>query len=201
MRKLLVASALVLTVNAFAVAQRPEGAPGGPGGPGGGRGFMPPNPLLEALDTNKDGEISAEEIANAVASLKALDKNGDGKLTGEEIRPAFRGFGQPGGPGTPGGPGGALSPEAMLARWMEQDKNGDGKLSAEELGDRGPRMLEAADTNKDGLLDKAELEAYGRQMMERFRGGQGGPGGRGNRPPGEGGARPEGGNRPQRPEA
>ncbi len=36
---------------------------------------------MEALDTNHDGELSAEEIANAPASLKKLDKNGDGKLT------------------------------------------------------------------------------------------------------------------------
>lgn len=40
-----------------------------------------------ALDLNHDGELSADEIAHASASLLALDKNGDGKLDREELRP------------------------------------------------------------------------------------------------------------------
>jgi hypothetical protein len=48
----------------------------------------PPSPLMQALDTNHDGVIDADEIANAPAALKTLDKNGDGKLTPDELRPA-----------------------------------------------------------------------------------------------------------------
>src|ERR1700691_4734156 len=61
---------------------------GGPqqGPPRGGRHGRAPNPLMDALDTNHDGILSAEEIANAPASLKKLDKNGDGKLTADELR-------------------------------------------------------------------------------------------------------------------
>lgn len=55
-------------------------------------------PVHAALDLDKNGEISAEELSKATESLKALDKNGDGKLTEEEIRPDFGGRG-PGGPG------------------------------------------------------------------------------------------------------
>ena len=63
---------------------------------------------MEALDTNHDGTLSAEEIANASASLKKLDKNGDGKLTSDELRPSGRrggrgGFGQGRNGGGPGG--------------------------------------------------------------------------------------------------
>lgn len=40
--------------------------------------------LVDAIDTNHDGQISAEEIANASHNLKKLDLNHDGKLTGSE---------------------------------------------------------------------------------------------------------------------
>src|SRR5438128_7853319 len=69
-------------------------------GPGGGR---PMNPLIRALDTDGDGEISAAEIEKAVTALKALDSNNDGKLADDELRGP--GGGGPGG-GGPGGPGG-----------------------------------------------------------------------------------------------
>jgi hypothetical protein len=61
-----------------------------PGGAGANRHghHPPPSPLFQALDTNHDGVIDADEIANAPAALKALDKNGDGKLTRDELRPA-----------------------------------------------------------------------------------------------------------------
>ncbi len=71
----------------------PAGSP--PVGPD-GRHHGPPhgNPLFDALDTNHDGVLSADEIANAPAALKALDKNGDGQITRDELRP----------PGPPPGP-------------------------------------------------------------------------------------------------
>jgi hypothetical protein len=51
------------------------------------RGPRPAPPLFAALDTNHDGVIDANEIANAPAALKKLDKNDDGKLTLRELRP------------------------------------------------------------------------------------------------------------------
>ena len=53
-----------------------------------GRG-RPGDPLVLALDTNKDGAIAADEVAGAVRSLATLDRNGDGQLTMDEIAPAF----------------------------------------------------------------------------------------------------------------
>ena len=85
---------------------RPEGAPADFGGDR--PRFV--SPLMAALDVNKDGIISAEEIANASAALKTLDKNKDGELSRDEFmgmppRGDRRGFG-PGGPGPrDGGPG------------------------------------------------------------------------------------------------
>ncbi len=54
-------------------------------------GKRPVPPIVAALDTNGDGIIDANEIANASASLLKLDKNGDGKLTPDEYRPHPRG--------------------------------------------------------------------------------------------------------------
>jgi Ca2+-binding EF-hand superfamily protein len=51
----------------------------------GDRPRMPRPPLIEALDTDKDGKISSDEIKNATASLKKLDRDGNGKLTHDEI--------------------------------------------------------------------------------------------------------------------
>lgn len=64
--------------------QEPRGPAGPPGGP---EGHRPPPPIIEALDLNHDGVISADEIAKAAESLKKLDKNGDGQLTPDESRP------------------------------------------------------------------------------------------------------------------
>ncbi len=71
---------------------------------------------MVALDANRDGELSAKEIENAVVALKKLDKNKDGKLTPEELRPQF------GGPGGPGGPGfgGPPRPEGDRPRGQDQ---------------------------------------------------------------------------------
>ena len=53
---------------------------------------------MMALDTDKNGELSAKEIENAARALAKLDKNEDGKLDREELRPQ-RGEGGRGGAG------------------------------------------------------------------------------------------------------
>jgi hypothetical protein len=109
------------------IAQQDNGpGPGGQGGNGGpppgrqgGPGARRPlPPVFLALDTNHDGVIDANEIANAPAALKTLLKNGATTLTPEDLLgPPMRrggpgGFGGPGGPGGPGGrgPGGPDGP-------------------------------------------------------------------------------------------
>lgn len=101
-------------------AQQPPPREEGPGAatPAGANDRRPLNPIVAALDLNKDGVIDADEIAKATESFKKLDKNGDGKLTPDEFRPARpAGRGGPGGPGAPGGRGmggeGRPQPQAL----------------------------------------------------------------------------------------
>jgi len=63
----------------------PPGQNGGQGGPG----IITPLPTDDDADTNHDGILEADEIANAAQSLKKLDKNGEGKslLTNYGPRP------------------------------------------------------------------------------------------------------------------
>lgn len=81
--------------------QPPERAPGR-------GGFMPPPPpVLSAIDTDKDGEISAAELEKAASALRKLDKNKDGQIADAELAPDFGAGGFPprfgGGRGRPGG--------------------------------------------------------------------------------------------------
>jgi hypothetical protein len=72
-------------------AQQPDGkSPGRPGmglGKGGPMAMMRFSPIMMALDTDHDGELSATEIENASKSLKSLDRDGNGTLSPDELRP------------------------------------------------------------------------------------------------------------------
>lgn len=235
MKKLVLASAVLavlaasVTMNLFAqppAGERPDGPPPQREGRLDGDGPpRPPHPIMDALDKNRDREISEDEIAIASESLKSLDKNADGKLTDDEIRPP-RPEGGPGRDGRPDGPpdgdgpprdgGGPPRDGERPPREGEgrppRDGGGPPRDGGGPMGrPPGPptpeRFVEDAlrfDADKDGKLDKAELMVFAAEMINR-RGRPPGPdGGRppggpeGDRGPGNRGAE-RGGERPQRP--
>jgi hypothetical protein len=110
----------------------------------------PPLPLVMALDTNHDGVIDANEIANAPAALKTLDKNGDGKLTRDEYMPP-RPNGAEGPP--PGGFDGQKRPVPPIVAAL--DTNGDGVIDASEIANASVSLLKL-DKNGDGQLTRNE---------------------------------------------
>jgi hypothetical protein len=184
--------------------------------------------LRDALDTNGDHELDADEIKNAAASLAKADRNGNGKIDHEEFRPPLppipRGEGGFRGPPPPdreseGGPPREAGGEPRRAREGRPLRDGAVRGEARPPAEGGPspeRFVERAmtfDADGDGKLDRAEMEKFAVEAMQRLRSGMAARGmgpaaerGEGFRPAdgprrrpeaGEGGERPE---RPRRPE-
>jgi hypothetical protein len=201
---------------AAAVAQ-PPAPPEGHDGP-------PPehrDHLRGVLDTNHDHELDSEEIKNASAALAHLDKNGDGRIDHEEFRPPLppipRGEG-----GFRGPPPGEHGPEGRPPRGDRFEagpppgrgprEGGPRERALRGEGGPGPgpgpggpspeRLVERAmgfDADGDGKLDRAELETFAGEFVQRMRNAMADRGGEGarRRPGGPGdGERPE---RPRRP--
>lgn len=147
-----------------AVQGQPAGGqnspPGGmnqpPGGPGQGGFRFPSPPVLATLDANSDGEITADEMANAVEALRKLDKNSDGELASDELMPFRGGF---------GGPGGAMRRQTMkVLEKFDVDK--DGVLRKDE-------RAEARKFIKENMPNRG----FGGPGFGGPGGGPGGPGG------------------------
>ena len=184
-RSILVAVLGAATLTSLAQdAGRPERREGGPRRGG--------SPVIAALDADKDGTISAPEIANAKVAILMLDKNNDGALTAEELHPA-----RPDGAPAPDGarpPRDGAGPEGAGKRPVSPvmaalDKNDDGSLDATEIAGASA-TLATLDKSGDGKLTREELRPARPEGAPEGGRGRGGPGGadgkkgpRGQRPP------------------
>ncbi len=134
---------------------RSGGRPGrGPHGPGRGG-----NPIVRALDADKDRELSAAEIANAPAALRALDRNNDGAVSFADLvpegavdRPA-RKERPADAPASPRGSGRGRPVDPVM---LALDADGDRALSPTEIANAAS-SLKALDANSDGKLTPDEL--------------------------------------------
>ena len=184
---LILVSTIVMASSCEAFQGRPnrQGPSGERGGGQRGGAGAAEVPIIKALDADKDGKISSEEMANAATALATLDKNGDGVLEREEMMPARRERGGRRGQGGPrGGEGGT---NGFVDRMMQNDKDGDGKVSTDEAPERMRGFFDRLDGDKDGFLTKEEMT----EASKRFSGG-------GGRRGGDRGA-DNGGQRPKRP--
>jgi Ca2+-binding EF-hand superfamily protein len=121
------------------------------GGPGRG-----PGAHFEELDTNKDGSVTqAEFLAHGEARFAQADTNKDGKLTKEERQAAHQAH--------------------MKERFAKHDTNKDGKLTKDELGKMPEEFQKRVDSNGDGAITQAEMEAAKGKMHEKHGRGPGDP--------------------------
>ncbi len=142
------------------------------------------SPILNAIDTNQDGVLSAAEIAASVAELRSWIRTATGnsratkrvihmdQLPGRGGRgggrggeggrgEGGRGEGGRGGEGRPAPEVPAAPPSAddMTATLMMFDANKNGQLEKSEVPERLQGLFERGDTNKDGILTKTEIVA------------------------------------------
>ena len=104
------------------------------------------------LDQNGDGKVLYAEYrtANVDKTLQTLDADKNGQVSRAEfdkVAGMARTF------------GGARAEAAMSQWWRSTDVNGDGSMSRSEMETSSKRRFDAADSNRDGILDKTEVAA------------------------------------------
>ena len=106
---------------------------------------QPPPTWPKDGDKDGDGRLTREEYrAVAWGRLAGLDKNRDGAVAKTEL---------PGLARLPGVQG------RLDAFWKTMDASGDGAVSREEIAGLSDRRFAQFDTDMDGFLTRAEIEA------------------------------------------
>lgn len=113
-----------------------------------------PVQLLRRADTNGDGAVTRTEFAAMRERLFAkLDRNHDGYLTADDQsqrRLRRRGSG-----------------EKLQQAMQGLDRDGDGRVSRDEFVNGPTLMFDRADTDGDGTISPAELDAFAAKVKER----------------------------------
>ena len=152
-------------------------------GPGAGQGapmtMMQASPLLNAIDVNHDGTIVGRRTGRCAGAPEDARQERRRQVDARRSRAAAEIRTRTGGPGGPGGRGGAAAnagraaqapgersfevpipgptADELLATLLTFDKNKDGKLDKTEVPERQQGIFERGDTDKNGVLDAAEL--------------------------------------------
>jgi outer membrane protein assembly factor BamB len=154
---------------------------GGFGRGGFGMGNPLAKPLLEALDTDKDGKLTKDELVAGVKRFfKDSDKDKKGQLDEKALADGLSRIlptrGRPRGPGG-FGPRGGLGGMLAGAIVKRADTNKDGKVTVEELVAAAEALFKEVDKDKKDKLDEATVGAGIRLLIPQPKFGPGGGGG------------------------
>jgi hypothetical protein len=137
---------VALALGGFAVAHsRQEGMGYGlMDGPGRGHGMMGmAEKFADRYDTNKDGNITQEEIdTNRTQSMNEADTNKDGKLGLDEFQTLWL----------------STQRESMVREFQQFDRDGDAAVTLDEYRSPLNHLVTAMDQNKDGVLSQDDLQ-------------------------------------------
>jgi Ca2+-binding EF-hand superfamily protein len=115
---------------------------------------------MEMMDANGDGQVSRDEHTLAAKKMfDTMDADKDGKVTATEMEAAHAQI---------AGKDAKKMKGHMTAadKIKKVDANGDGMLSVAEHGTGADTMFDKMDTDKNGSLSKAELEAGHKTLMK-----------------------------------
>lgn len=113
-----------------------------------------PAEMLRRADTNGDGAVSRAEYAAMRERLFAkLDRNHDGYLTADDR--SGRRMGR------------RASGEKLQQAMQGLDRDGDGRVSHDEFTQGPTLMFDRADTDGDGTLSPAEIQAFAEKAKAR----------------------------------
>lgn len=148
---LLLAMLLATSVTGLAVAASPTSS----------------KPAMPRIDSNGDGVIDRQEAAarpRLAQRFDELDTNKDGKLSPEEMQAGRHGGKHHGHQGRHGGHAGmeGARHSGFMMRGMDADN--DGRISAAEYRAHFDKL----DVNKDGFIDRADRQARAEQRRAEW---------------------------------
>lgn len=134
--------------------------------------------MLRRFDPNSDGKVTRAEIeAHVTKRFERMDLDGDGKITDADLPPMLRGMNVLAGGDAmdphfgrhhrhhQGGRGGKRG-HRMMRHLIGADTNKDGEVSVQEMQDRAATRFARYDRNSDGVIDEADRDALGKEMLD-----------------------------------
>nr|WP_319390207.1 EF-hand domain-containing protein [uncultured Cohaesibacter sp.] len=141
------ASAMAMGVNTASARGWGNGPAMGTGmGPAQGQRFDGPRGILDlkALDTDKDGTLTKEELTAGLGKkITDNDTNSDNAVSLEEFKTEWM----------------AMTKDRMVRAFQRFDRDGDGKVTLEEFSAPATARFDRLDVNNDGKIDNTDRQA------------------------------------------